>query len=122
MRPAGESGQAFQPGCVADLQLFSRSEVGLYKAVVLINRLNLFWGLEWEAAPHFVRCGQDVPDSDFLISCVDTRSARAAIARVVSLKSRRFHDWLDTGNLADRGQFVLGHPPARYDRRSCDGC
>jgi len=97
-------------------QPFSRSEVGLYKAVVLINRLNLFWGLDWEAVPHFVRCGQDVPDSDFLISCVDTRAARAAIARVVSLKSRRFHYWLDTGNLADRGQFVLGQP-LRKDRK-----
>ena len=97
-------------------QPFSRSEVGLYKTVVLINRLNLFWGLDWEAVPHFVRCGQDVPDSDFLISCVDTRAARAAIARVVSLKSRRFHYWLDTGNLADRGQFVLGQP-LRKDRK-----
>ena len=97
-------------------QPFSRSEVGLYKAVVLINRLNLFWGLDWEAVPHFVHCGQDVPDSDFLISCVDTRAARAAIARVVSLKSRRFHYWLDTGNFADRGQFVLGQP-LRKDRK-----
>jgi len=91
-------------------QPFSRSEIGLYKVVVLINRLNLFWGLDWEAVPHFVRCGQDVPDSDFLVSCVDTRAARAAIARVVSLKSRHFHYWLDTGNLSDRGQFVLGQP------------
>lgn len=97
-------------------QPFSRSEVGLYKAVVLINRLNLFWGLDWEAVPHFVHCGQDVPDSDFLISCVDTRAARAAIARVVSLKSRRFAYWLDAGNLADRGQFVLGQP-LRKDRK-----
>jgi PRTRC genetic system ThiF family protein len=72
-------------------QPFSRSEVGLYKAVVLINRLNLFWGLDWEAVPHFVRYGRDLPNSDFLISCVDTRVARAAIARAVSLKSRRFH-------------------------------
>jgi hypothetical protein len=62
-------------------QPFSRSEVGLYKAVVLINRLNMFWGLDWEAVPHFVQCGQDVPDSDFLISCVDTRAARAVISR-----------------------------------------
>ena len=97
-------------------QPFSRSEVGLYKAVVLINRLNLFWGLDWEAVPHFVHCGQDVPDCDFLISSVDTRASRAAIARVVSLKSRRFHYWLDTGNLADRGQFVLGQP-LRKDRK-----
>jgi PRTRC genetic system ThiF family protein len=99
-------------------QPFSRSEVGLYKAVVLINRLNMFWGLDWEAVPHFVRCGRDVPDSDFLISCVDTRAARAVIARVVSLKSRRFLYWLDGGNLADRGQFVLGQPlrKGRRDR------
>jgi hypothetical protein len=46
------------------------------KVVVLINRLNLFWGLDWEALPHYVRCGRDLPDSDFLISCVDTRAAR----------------------------------------------
>jgi PRTRC genetic system ThiF family protein len=76
----------------------------------------MFWGLDWEAVPHFVRCGRDVPDSDFLISCVDTRAARAALARVVSLKSRRFHYWLDAGNLADRGQFVLGQP-LRKDRK-----
>jgi len=97
-------------------QPFSRSEVGLYKAVVLINRLNMFWGLDWEAVPQFVRCGQDVPDSDFLISCVDTRAARAVISRVVSLKSRRFLYWMDGGNLADRGQFVLGQP-LRKDRK-----
>jgi PRTRC genetic system ThiF family protein len=99
-------------------QPFSRSEVGLYKAVVLINRLNMFWGLDWEAVPHFVRCGRDIPDSDFVISCVDTRAARAVIARVVSLKSRRFLYWLDGGNLADRGQFVLGQPlrKGRKDR------
>src|SRR5215470_13615437 len=54
-------------------QPFARSEVGLYKVVVLINRLNLFWGVDWEALPHYVRCGRDLPDSDFLISCVDTR-------------------------------------------------
>jgi PRTRC genetic system ThiF family protein len=99
-------------------QPFSRSEVGLYKAVVLMNRLNMFWGLDWEAVPHFVRCGRDVPDSDFLISSVDTRAARAVIARVVSLKSRRFQYWFDSGNLADRGQFVLGQPlrKGRKDR------
>ena len=101
-------------------QPFSRSEIGLYKTVVLINRLNLFWGLDWEAVPTFVRSGQDLPDSDFLISCVDTRAARATLARIVSLKSRRFHYWLDVGNLADRGQFVLGQP-LRRDRKDRNG-
>ncbi|MGB9486858.1 MAG: hypothetical protein WCD04_12200 [Terriglobia bacterium] len=37
-------------------QPFSRSEVGLYKAVVFVNRLNLFWNLGWKAAPeHWTR-------------------------------------------------------------------
>jgi len=97
-------------------QPFARSEVGLYKVVVLVNRLNLFWGLGWEAVPHFVRSGQDLPDSDFLISCVDTRAARADLARIVSLKSRRFRYWCDVGNLSDCGQFVLGQP-LRRDRK-----
>jgi PRTRC genetic system ThiF family protein len=97
-------------------QPFARSEIGLYKPVVLIHRLNLFWGLDWEAVPHFVRYGRDLPDSDILISCVDTRAARAAIARIVSLKSRRFSYWCDGGNLSDRGQFVLGQP-LRKDRK-----
>jgi len=98
-------------------QPFARSEVGLYKAVVLINRLNLFWGVAWEALPQYVRCGRDLPESDFLISCVDTRAARADIARIVRLKSRKIaRYWLDCGNLADRGQFVLGQP-LRRDRK-----
>ena len=88
----------------------------MYKAVVLINRLNLFWGVDWEAALHQARCGRDLPDSDFLISCVDTRAARADRARIVRLKSRRFSYRLDSGNLADRGQFVLGQP-LRKDRK-----
>jgi PRTRC genetic system ThiF family protein len=97
-------------------QPFARSEIGLYKVVVLINRLNLFWGLDWEAVPHFVQSGPDVPDSDFLISCVDTRAARATVARIVSQKSRRFQYHVDAGNLEDRGQFVLGQP-LRKDRK-----
>ena len=32
-------------------QPFSESEIGLFKSVVLVNRLNLFWGLKWEAVP-----------------------------------------------------------------------
>ena len=32
-------------------QPFSRSEVGLSKAVVVANRLNLFWGLDWQGIP-----------------------------------------------------------------------
>jgi PRTRC genetic system ThiF family protein len=99
-------------------QPFTLSEVGLYKAQALVNRLNIFWGLDWSAIPTDVRCGRDVPDCDFLISCVDTRAARATLAKVTRLKTRKFHYWLDTGNNADSGQFIMGEPirPGRKDR------
>ena len=97
-------------------QPFTASEIGLYKAQVLINRLNVFWGLDWCAVPTHVRCGRDIPDCDFLISCVDTRAARAILARIVRLKTRRIHYWLDTGNHAASGQFILGEPLKR-DRK-----
>ncbi len=97
-------------------QPFTTSEVGLYKAQVLIQRLNVFHGLDWMALPTQVRYGADLPDCDFLISCVDTRQARATLARIVRLKTRRFQYWLDTGNNADSGQFVLGEP-LRRDRK-----
>ena len=57
-------------------QPFTSSEIGLYKAHVLMQRLNVFWGLDWVGIPCHVRCGRDVPDADFVISCVDTRTAR----------------------------------------------
>ena len=36
-------------------QPFARSETGLNKSIVLVNRLNLFWGLKWEAVPAHLR-------------------------------------------------------------------
>jgi len=32
-------------------QPFSRGEIGLYKGIVLVNRINLFWGVNWKAFP-----------------------------------------------------------------------
>ena len=59
-------------------QPFSASEIGLFKSVVLVNRLNLFWGLEWEAVPYHVNASHDLRnDFDLVIGCVDSRTARA---------------------------------------------
>ncbi len=91
-------------------QPFTSSEIGLYKVHVLMHRLNVFWGLDWIGIPTHVRYGRDMPEADFLISCVDTRTVRKTLARVVRLKTRRFHYWLDLGNNASSGQFVLGEP------------
>ena len=99
-------------------QPFTSGEIGLYKVHVLIQRLNVFWGLNWVAIPTQVRSGRDIPEVDFVISCVDTRAARRTLARMVRLKTGRFPYWLDLGNNASSGQFVLGEPlrPNRKDR------
>ena len=52
---------------------------------------------------------------DFVIGCVDTRKARRAINNWV-LKSRVLY-WLDLGNNASSGQFVLGQPNNSANRK-----
>lgn len=96
-------------------QPFSESEIGLYKSVVLVNRLNLFWGLQWQASTDFVTAKTE-GKTDIIISCVDTRAARLAIT-----KSPLFREcvyWLDIGNTADGGQFVLGQPRNSRNRKT----
>jgi sulfur-carrier protein adenylyltransferase/sulfurtransferase len=88
-------------------QPFSESEIGLYKSVVLATRINLFWGLDWKGLNCFVdeSWGQE---TDILVGCVDSRAARSAIKKTQSFWN--CHYWLDLGNNADAGQFVLGEP------------
>jgi len=88
-------------------QPFSESEIGLHKATVLATRINLFWGLGWKGLPCFVdeTWGHE---TDIVIGCVDSRGARNALTRTQTYWN--CHYWLDLGNNADTGQFVLGQP------------
>jgi sulfur-carrier protein adenylyltransferase/sulfurtransferase len=96
-------------------QPFSESEIGLYKSVVLINRINLFWKLNWQASTDYVtKDTQGKPD--IIISCVDTRSARYHLTKSGLFKECVY--WLDLGNNADGGQFVLGQPKNRRNRKT----
>lgn len=92
-------------------QRFSPAEVGHNKAVCLIHRINLFYGLDWEAVPFDF----DVNESlccDLVITATDSAAFRQALAD-------RFRDdgwhhycaplWLDFGNGASDGQAILGH-------------
>jgi PRTRC genetic system ThiF family protein len=47
-------------------------------------------------------------ETDILIGCVDSRAARNAMTRTQTYWN--CHYWLDLGNNADSGQFVLGQP------------
>ncbi|MCC6590202.1 MAG: PRTRC system ThiF family protein [Bryobacterales bacterium] len=97
-------------------QPFCQAEIGLSKAAVLASRINLFWGLQWKAIPENVSNSHRVGEADLVISCVDTRSARAEIQNLVGGDARVSY-WLDLGNGSDGGQFVLGQPQNRRNAR-----
>jgi PRTRC genetic system ThiF family protein len=105
-------------------QPFSWSDVGQNKAMVLVNRINLFWGTKWNAQPvsfdeTTLRSNHD-RNPDLLIGCVDTRAARSVIECSVSRKSSYVAYWLDLGNNASSGQFVLGQPLNGRNRRKAE--
>ena len=98
-------------------QAFSRSETGLHKVVVMVNRLNIFWGFDWEAVPAHFGPQDKIERADIVIGCVDTQAARAAIQAATTGDSRVEYT-LDLGNTADSGQFILGEPLNEVNRRS----
>lgn len=105
-------------------QPFSVSDIGQNKATVLINRINLFWGTNWQAVPQqfhersFEREYDRCPD--LVIGCVDARAARRAIVGSFSRALSRVCYWLDLGNNASSGQYVLGQPLNGRNRRKAD--
>jgi PRTRC genetic system ThiF family protein len=101
-------------------QSFYPSDVGLPKATVLINRLNLSCGLSWQAHPRHLT-SDDIARvrSEILISCVDSRAARADIAGGIEDNGRILYH-LDVGNTRDTGQVVMGCPLGYYNRRKSD--
>ncbi len=116
--PGGLAVTAIDPDVVTDTncvrQPFCRTEIGLPKAIVLVHRINSFWGLNWTGMQAEIR--QVAKGSvDVVIGCVDTRKARRAIDAWVR-KSRVLY-WLDLGNSASTGQFVLGQPDNAVNRK-----
>jgi PRTRC genetic system ThiF family protein len=99
-------------------QPFSQAEIGHSKAVILASRLNLFWSLNWHGIPHHL-CGRTSLDGvDIVIGCVDSRAARKLIGEKTSGQRSAVYYWLDLGNHASGGQFVLGQPWNWVNKRS----
>jgi len=100
-------------------QLFYQTDVGLNKAVVLVHRVNIAFGLNWVAMPERFGRGMAarITAPDILISCVDTAAARREISEVLDGVHQHTY-WLDLGNSAYKGQVVLGEPRIYGDRRN----
>jgi PRTRC genetic system ThiF family protein len=95
-------------------QGFYPNDVGQYKALLLVNRLNNLMGTDWVAEPRRVDSRVSLV-ADIVVGCVDSRRARHSI--VQAAKRGRCSYYLDCGNETDRGQVILGEfGTARHDR------
>lgn len=105
-------------------QRFASSEIGLYKSVALINRVNRFAGTAWKAETEKYERNitGKLPEnagSVLCLSCVDSVAARFEIGEILKLPTRFGHHdqpryWMDFGNGHKTGQVVLatvGHLP-----------
>jgi len=103
-------------------QPFSLSDIGLNKATVLINRINLFWGTQWKALPFHLDRRARLNDlhPDIVIGCVDSRAGRAAIEEALKGSLNRTSYWLDLGNNAASGQYILGQPLNSRNHRKAE--
>jgi len=101
-------------------QPFYRCDLGSSKARTLTERVNLAHGLDWRAVHGRAPDAIDLGGFHILISCVDTASARRALGGAIASRGARPRYWLDLGNRATDGQFLIGCPErlgAKDDRR-----
>jgi PRTRC genetic system ThiF family protein len=100
--------RAIDPDTVSEAnmgrQMFGAFDVGASKAHVLVNRINAFFGLNWEA--HFGRYERMSYYPDIMVVCVDSTKARHEIAHLISTSPPAY--LMDLGNRAADGQVVFG--------------
>ncbi|MCY1169729.1 PRTRC system ThiF family protein [Sphingomonas echinoides] len=97
-------------------QPFYRCDVGNSKARTLTERINLAHGLSWEAVHGRVPGAIGVDGVDMLITCVDTASARRAIGAALGVGRSIPSYWMDLGNRATDGQYLIGCPNSANDK------
>jgi PRTRC genetic system ThiF family protein len=94
-------------------QLFSPADLGVNKAVVLITRLNRFFGTSWDAMPIRYNLKALNRHANITISCVDTIASRILIDECIhdtKTNAEPFEKpyyWMDIGNTQHSGQFVI---------------
>ena len=92
-------------------QLFSPADVNRFKSVLLIERINRFYGFSWDAVPE--KFSHESDKANILISCVDSIASRKSIDTAIKagLAGEYYNSpyyWMDIGNERDHGQIVLG--------------
>lgn len=98
-------------------QPFYRCDLGNSKARTLTERINLAHGLAWRAVHGRAPGTVGLNGMDILISCVDTASARRALGVELANAHAAVAYWMDLGNRATDGQYLIGCPAQATDER-----
>ena len=100
-------------------QLFFPADIGRYKADVMVNRLNMAYGLNWKASAERLSDTKYMRLPDVFIGCVDSKASRRHIAAALNNGCNYPHNcyWLDFGNASGDGQVLLGHCSKTPERR-----
>ncbi|HEX7783444.1 MAG TPA: PRTRC system ThiF family protein [Sphingobium sp.] len=98
-------------------QPFYRCDLGNSKARTLTERINLAHGLAWKAVHGRAPDTIGIEGADVLISCVDTVSARRTLGAALENGSSKPTYWMDLGNRANDGQYLIGCPGGSTDER-----
>lgn len=115
--PYGIKVRLFDPDVVTHAnvgrQLFYSADTGLFKAAVLMHRVNLCYGLQWTAHPIRFQAPESLHRCDLLITCVDSAASRREIHQQIwEVGYKTPFYWLDLGNRAQDGQVIFGQPVA----------
>lgn len=123
--PAGLHVTAFDGDTVSEAnvgrQLYSPADIGQNKALLTVYRINLFYGLDWDARPWRYEQGGDSNWPDIVVSCVDSRAARRLLHQRLIEKDGLATYWLDLGNTESTAQVVLGEASREASRRRAGG-
>lgn len=89
-------------------QAFSEADIGHNKAKVMIERVNRYFGLQWEYMDsNYAGWTSHNMPPDFTISCVDSIESRKIVQQSYERRpSGRY--WMDIGNDQRKAQIILG--------------
>jgi PRTRC genetic system ThiF family protein len=95
-------------------QAYSPSDIGLFKCITLVQRLNRFYNTTWYACPYTWAEDPESVRANLIITCTDTAVSRTTLAPYLpewnstTDHPRRFAYWLDLGNTLSTAQVILG--------------
>ena len=94
-------------------QNFFPTEIGDYKSINIVEKVNIAYGTNWEA---FTSAHDGIVKSNIIITCVDTLDFRELIhnrGRIALKKNQTIYNqglyWLDCGNGKNFGQVIISN-------------